>query len=326
MHIAFALPPPAETGSGGGADYIDGLADGLRTIGVTVTTLRGDDPVFPADAIPVLDGMLLPLLEPRLDDVLRTGAVALIHHVAASAGRDDASREHARATLARLLPRFRFVVATSLPVAQRIQTAFGVVAHAIPPGQRTVTLAAPEPAAPLILSVGVLTRRKGHEFLLRAAARLTDLPWHLVIAGDTQRDPTHPGELRTLTEQLGLTDRVTLLPDPAPDALEQLWRRATIFALATSWEGYPTAVAEALGRGIPVLTTNSANAADLLPPDAGLICPADDAATFGKCLRRLLFDDALRSDMAAAARAAGQNLPRWPDRARAFIDLLETIG
>ena len=46
-------------------------------------------------------------------------------------------------------------------------------------------------------------------------------------------------------------------------------------------------------------------------------------ATFGKCLRRLLFDDTLRADMAAAARTAGMALPRWPDRARQFAALLE---
>jgi glycosyltransferase involved in cell wall biosynthesis len=152
---------------------------------------------------------------------------------------------------------------------------------------------------------------------------LTDLPWHLVIAGDSQREPAHADELRALTAELNLTDRVTILVDPTPDTLAREWRRTTIFASATRWEGYPTAVAEAMQRGIPTLITANANADGLLPQSAGAICPLEDMASFGKCLRRLLFDTDLRADIAEAALAAGRSLPRWSDRARELLTFLE---
>ena len=321
MHLVFAVPSPAETGGGGGADYIAGLTDGLRENGIRVEILAGPDPIFPPGAIPIVDGMLLPTLQARQNEL--TGAIALIHHLAAAAGRDDASRATILAIERDMLPNMARIITTSAPVADRLQTTFGLTAHALPPGIRDHAPATPDPAAPIILSVGVLTRRKGHDLLIKAAARLVDLPWHLIIAGDTQRDPAHAAELRSLAEDSGIGDRLTLLTDPSPQALDQAWRRATVFALASRWEGYPSAIAEAMQRGVPVLATDGTNAQPILPPTAGALCPSEDMASFGKCLRRLLFDDKLRAEMAAAARSAGQALPRWPDRAREFIALLE---
>ena len=323
MHLAFALPTPAETGGGGGADYIDGLADGLRRIGIRVDILVGNDPDFPAGSVPIVDGMLLPRLHGRLDALVQADAVALIHHVAAAAGRDDASRAQVLSLEHAMLPRLRRIVTTSLPVADRLNAEFGVTAHPIPPGTRDAAPATPDPDAPIILSVGVLTRRKGHDRLLQTVSRLRDLPWHLVIAGDSQREPAYAAELLALAEELDLIDRVSILVDPTRDDLEREWRRGTIFALATRWEGYPAAVAEALQRGVPTLVTASANADGFLPPSAGVICPLEDMATFGKCLRRLLFDTHLRAEMAASALSAGQSLPRWTDRARDLRDFLE---
>lgn len=323
MHLAFALPPSAETGGGGGTHYISGLASGLRTIGVQVDLLVGDDPVFPTGSTPIIDGMLLPRLHHRLDELAKDDAVALIHHIAAAASRNEPSRTQIIALERSMLSHLRRIVATSAPVAARLGSDLGITAHAIAPGQHDTARATPDPTAPIILSVGVLTRRKGHGRLIQTASHLLDLPWHLVIAGDAQREPAHAAELRILADDLGLATRVSILVDPAPEILEAEWRRASVFALATCWEGYPSAIAEALQRGIPCLTTAGASAEAILQSTAGAICPLDDMATFGKCLRRLLFDRGLQADMATAAYATGQALPRWTDRAREFILFLE---
>jgi glycosyltransferase involved in cell wall biosynthesis len=55
-----------------------------------------------------------------------------------------------------------------------------------------------------ILSVGTLVPRKGHDVLLRALARLTDLDWSLTIAGGERATRSHAHGLRALAEELGI--------------------------------------------------------------------------------------------------------------------------
>lgn len=325
MHLAFATPAAAETGRGGGAAYIAGLVQGLRALGHHAELLTGPDPIFPPGVVPVIDGMLLPLLRPRTDELLAADAVALVHHVSAAAGRDDGARERVQTIETQMLPRMRRVVATSEPVAERLATAFGIAAQIVPPGANDLPRATPaDDDNPLMLSVGVLTRRKGHDRLLNAASRLTDLPWRLVIAGDSGREPAHAAELAALIEELGLADRAELIADPSPETMQRAWNAASLFALATRWEGYPAAVAEALRRGIPVVATSAGDPGKLVPIDAGAVVAPDDMASFGKALRRLLFDRNLRRDMANEAWQAGQRLPDWRTRAESFITYLES--
>jgi glycosyltransferase involved in cell wall biosynthesis len=168
-----------------------------------------------------------------------------------------------------------------------------------------------------ILSVGSLIPRKGHDVLLRSLATLPDLDWTLAIAGGA-RDPVHAEGLTALAEELGIAQRVTFAGEVDGATLDALWRGADAFALATHWEGYGMAVAEALVRGLPVAVTAGGAVAELVPMEAGVVSPPGDIVSFGKALRRLIFDAGLRAEMAEAAWAAGQKLPRWEDRASAF--------
>lgn len=338
MHIMLALPDRDDTG-GGGLAYARGMAGGLRERGHAVEISEGDAAGWlerhaagcRADGmIPVVDGMLLPRLLSRMGELEAKGAVALIHHAMARAGRDPAQREAVEAALHTMLPRMRRVVATSQPVADRLMQEFGLTTvDVVAPGADDWPRNAPLPmnehaGSPgttcRILSVGVLTPRKGHDILLRALAPLVDLDWTLTIAGAAGRDPAHAAQLAALIPELGLHGRVRLLTDPDEASLAASWRDAHLFALATRWEGYATAVAEALRRGIPVVTTEAGGA--LVPADAGAVCAIEDLPTLSKCLRRAVCDDALRADMAEAAWAAGQALPGWPAQAAALARVL----
>jgi glycosyltransferase involved in cell wall biosynthesis len=168
--------------------------------------------------------------------------------------------------------------------------------------------------------------RKGHDVLLRALARLTDLDWRLTIAGGAERDPVHARGLRALAEELGIAGRVAFAGEVDAAVLDHLYDGADIFALATHWEGYGMVAAEALARGIPLAVTAGGAIAEVAPVEASVVSPAGDDVSLSKGLRRMIFDADLRAEMAEAAWQAGQRLPRWADRAAAFAAELERAG
>lgn len=321
MHLVFLTPHPEP--QGGGRDFNAGLIPALRDLGHEVTLAQDLIGPMPHGAVPVVDGMVLPAQEPGFDALLAHDPIAIIHHVSAAAGRDMARRDAVRAAEARMLPQMRRVVATSAPVAERLHAEFGVVSpQVLHPGLPILPRSPPGPCR--ILCAAVLTPRKGHDILLRAMARLTDLDWTLTLAGDARRDPAQARTIDALLDELGLRSRVTITADPAPAALEGAWRDATLFALASQWEGWPAAVAEALRRGIPVAALATPGITALVPQSAGIVCAPGDLATWGKALRRAIYDGDLRATFAEGAWSAGAALPGWPAQAAAFDTLLRS--
>ena len=109
-----------------------------------------------------------------------------------------------------------------------------------------------DPHRPWIVSMGRLSHAKGHDVLLRAFARVAPrFPrWQLVIIGD--------GELREQLHQLagGLIDNKQVVFTGALSSPFPLLCHAQMFVLASRYEGFPMAVAEALACGLPVIATD----------------------------------------------------------------------
>ncbi len=337
--IALLVPGPFDTVSGGYA-YDRRIVAGLRALGheVRVVELAGRHPLpdaaaeasaraalaaLPEDARIVVDGLGLPAFAPLADALEQRRAVALIHHpTALEKGLPEEDRAALKARERALLARMPRIVATSPLTARRLPEEFGadpwrigVVEPGTDPAPRAAGSGGPGVA---ILSVGAITPRKGHDVLLRALAGLPDLDWRLTIAGGA-RDPVHAHGLSALAEALGIAQRVAFAGEIPQDALEALWQGADIFALATWWEGYGMAAAEALARGLPVAITAGGAIAEVVPTAAAVVSPPGDVVSLAKALRRVIFDEGLRAEMAEAAWAAGQRLPRWADRAGAFL-------
>jgi glycosyltransferase involved in cell wall biosynthesis len=85
------------------------------------------------------------------------------------------------------------------------------------------------------------------------------------------------------------------------------------------------AVAEALARGVPVVSTSTGAIADLVGDDAGLLVPPGDAVALTRALSSVVTDAALRRRLAGGARRAGARLRSWDDAAGQMARTIEGV-
>lgn len=162
-----------------------------------------------------------------------------------------------------------------------------------------------DPAAIVLLSVGRLHQSKGYPVLVRALARL--LPLHprarLVIVGarDPEADPTP--EILAVASELGVANQVVLTGPQDPTELVKWYSAADVFCLATTREGSPNVLREALACGLPCVATPVGGIPELISPDVGELVrgtPTDFTAAIDRVLRRSWDPSRLRD--AAALR------------------------
>ncbi len=336
----------------GGYRYDARVVDGLRELGWTVDVheLQGSFPDPGAAAEDRLDRALTGIADGSrvVIDGLALGALpgavcghrdrlrilALVHHpLANETGAARSTRERLRRLEREALVACRGVVVTSQHTAREIE-GYGVLSEQIrtvPPGTDPAERA-PEPdpdAPPRVLCVAAVTPRKGHDVLLRALARLADLKWSCVCVGSLERDPAYARRVQDDVAALGLGARVRFTGERSDGEVEELYRSASVFALASHHEGYGMALTEALARGLPVVTTTAGAIPDTVPVDAGVLVPPGDDRAFASALRSLLAPDpegrSRREELAAAARRHAARLPDWRDCARAFAQALDEL-
>jgi glycosyltransferase involved in cell wall biosynthesis len=343
MHVSLIVPAPFDTISGG-YGYDRRIVSGLRASGhtVDVVELAGAFPLaddfardsacaawdrLPPDTKLVIDGLALPAFRGLEGAISTRGTIGLVHHpVSLETGLSEANQATLANVERQLLPCMSRLIVTSENTAEAVTAHFRIApdrVHTVIPGTDDAPrCSGSDGPTREILSIGTLIPRKGHDVLLRALARLFDLDWHLTIVGSPDRDPPHAHGLIALAEELGIAHRVHFAGELVGEALETTWRGADLFALATYHEGFGMVIAEALKRGVPVVVTAGGAAGALITPESGCVCPVGDRDQVSKSLRRLIYGDSLRRQMAEQAWQAGQILPSWQTQSTLFAQAL----
>ncbi len=280
----------------------------------------------------VIDGLAfgaLPEVAARLRS--RHPLIALVHHpLALETGLSAAEAEALRASERAALAQARRVIVTSVPTARLLVAEYDVPADRItvaPPGTDAVAPARGSSGGIVrLLAVGAVVPRKGFDVLIAALATLTDLPWRLVVAGDRTRDPAATARLDADIARARLGERVSLLGAVPPERMGELYLATDLFVLASRFEGYGMAFAEAVAHGLPVVGTTAGAIPDTVPAAAGVLVAPDDAAALALALRRLIENADERHRLASAARLAATQLPRWEDSAKLFSRALEALA
>jgi glycosyltransferase involved in cell wall biosynthesis len=287
---------------------------------------------MPAGRCIVVDGLALGVLPETASQLAgRNPLLVLVHHPLAlewglSVKQADALRTSERAALATV----QGVVVTSAATARLVASDYGVPAERIAvarPGSDPALMSqGSQDGVVRLLSVGAIVPRKGFDVLIAALAMLTDLSWRLTIAGDRTRDRNAAARLDAGIARHGLGDRIAVLGAVSPQRLAALYAEADLFVLASHFEGYGMAYAEAVAHGLPVIGTSAGAIPDTVPSDAGLLVDPGDSFALAKALRRVIGDADLRRRLASAARAAAPQLPTWRHSAEIFARALETLA
>jgi glycosyltransferase involved in cell wall biosynthesis len=332
----------------GGTVYDMRMADGLRRLGwdvrvhgLGVEAIVGDRgcAAFGQALEGIADGGLVVvdgLAMARAADQVRAhharlSIVALVHLLVADEPTvGPAERERLLAVELDALRASAGVIVTSPFTAARVAD-LGVdpaLVRVVAPGTDPVPRATgPGPGAPpRLLCVAAVTPGKGQDVLVRALARLVDVPWDCVCAGSLTRAPAFAGAVQGLARDLGLADRIGFPGEVGRGSVAALYRTSSVFVLPTSFESYGMALCEAMAHGLPLVTTRAGAIPETVPADAAIfVAPGDDEA-LAEAIRRLLVDApgepgearARRGALGAAGRRQARGLPDREQASRSF--------
>ena len=135
--------------------------------------------------------------------------------------------------------------------------------------------------APVALFVGSGYERKGLPALLAAFARLPEDKSELWVVGYDKRQAA----MRRQAARLGIAARVRFFG--AQKDVRPFYGAADLFVLPTLYDPFPNAALEALACGLPVVTTTSCGAAELITAANGAVVAANDVAALASAISAL---------------------------------------
>lgn len=345
--VAFAIPGDLATWTGGyvydrriiaelrrldwDVDVI-GLGDGFPTPSREQKDAASQQLLAgPPDRPIVIDGLAFGVLpEAAASLYAARPVVALVHHpLALETGLARRMAERLRDSERAALAATHVVIATSDATADLLIDRFAVSRdrlRVVQPGTDRASYSIGSGGRQLqLLSVGAIVPRKGFDVLVEALTRVADLSWQLTIVGDRNRDPEAVAHLEALIARHRLEDRIRSTGEISAECLATHYGRADLFVLASHFEGYGMAYAEAIAHGLPVVGTTGGAIPRTVPPSASRLVPPGNVDALAKALREVMESEATRRALAAGARAAAVALPSWIECGDRFARVLDEV-
>jgi glycosyltransferase involved in cell wall biosynthesis len=138
--------------------------------------------------------------------------------------------------------------------------------------------------AKVLVTVGVLNRRKNVEVLLKCLQEVQMEDLFLLIAGDasSNSDLWYRNHLIGTTKALGLDQRVIFTGWLKKEELCKILSAADLLVMPSIREGMPNALLEALGADLPCIGSNIAGIKDILQYEELMFDPQDEKALTNK--------------------------------------------
>ena len=179
-----------------------------------------------------------------------------------------------------------------------------------------------------LLYVGRVIRTKGLRDVIHALALLPDLSEVTLDAVGTGEDLIACQELAAryqLTHRIHFHGRI-----PRAD-VDDLYQQADVFVFPSFREPSGNVIFEALGHGLPVITTDRGGPGYVINEDSGIRVAADTPAQLAQdlalAIRRLAGDADLREKLSLGAVNRARQLALWPNKINGMLNLYrEVVG
>ncbi len=179
----------------------------------------------------------------------------------------------------------------------------------------------------VVLTAGRLTYQKNPAMFVRVAALLVRRfpAAQFAIVGAGFNSPQEP-DVRDLIRQLGLEQRIAILPWSSRSELLERIRNCTVFVLTSRFEGMPNVGLEAMMLGKPLVVTDVDGSRDLVENGvSGYVVPLDEDEEMARAVEAVLCDDALAARMGSAGRRRIQEFHDIRRTSAALASLYESL-
>ncbi|MEM8934778.1 MAG: glycosyltransferase [Pseudomonadota bacterium] len=191
----------------------------------------------------------------------------------------------------------------------------GVDLNTFRPLDRELIRAEMQLHGPVIASVGHLIDRKGHDRVIQSLAKIPRAT--LLIAGDGHRR----ARLQQVARDLGLAERVRFLGRVPHERLAQIYNAADVLALASSREGWPNVLLEAMACGTPCVATPAGGAREVISTQqAGAITADRTPGAIAEAINHVLASNGDRTAVRAFAQTRS-----WQETTDAMAQIFEEL-
>ena len=182
----------------------------------------------------------------------------------------------------------------------------------------------------IVFSLSRLVRRKGHDHLIRAFARIAEKASDVqLVIGGTGPDASY---LEMLAHQHHLSDRITFLGRVSDEEKRGWFQLCTFFALVprlengADVEGFGIVYWEAAAFEKAVLASTSGGVPEAVTDhETGLLANPEDIETIAEKMLTLLTDAELRAKLGSAARK-NHSFQSWDHQAEILQHLYQSHG
>lgn len=154
----------------------------------------------------------------------------------------------------------------------------------------------------IVLTIGRLIPTKNIDMIIKTFCVINMPQWKLVIIGNDSKNLNLRKQFKDLISEFNAQDKVDLV-DKVKN-IDIFYLKSSIFAFASSSEGFPNVIGEAMAAGLPVIAFDCiAGPADMIRDGKdGFLIPLYDYETFRNRLKLLMVNEDKRNLIGESAK------------------------